>query len=59
MAAARATFPLVAQAEDLEQDPARREAAMIMVVADMAAEEMGDRLKVPKAAIEALGGAQF
>ena len=51
-AAARAKFPLVAQAELLEHDPARREAAMIMVMGDIAAEEMGDRLAIPPAAIE-------
>ena len=52
MAAARAKFPLVAQAEDLEQDPARREAAMIMVMGDIAAEEMGKRLAIPRPTIE-------
>jgi hypothetical protein len=52
VAAARATFPLVAQAEQIEQDPARREAAMIMVMADIAAEELSDRLAIPRAAIE-------
>ncbi len=52
IAAARVKFPLVAQAKDLEQDAARREAAMIMVLADIAPEEMGDRLAIPRAAIE-------
>ncbi len=52
MAAARAKFPLVAQAEELEQDPARREAAMIMVMGDIAAEEMGNRLAIPRPTIE-------
>ena len=52
MAAARAKFPLVAQAEELEQDPARREAAMIMVMGDIAAEEMSDRLAIPRPTIE-------
>jgi hypothetical protein len=52
VAAAGAKFPLVAQAEELEQDPARREAAMIMVMAGIAAEEMGDRLAIPRPAIE-------
>ena len=52
MAAARAKFPLVAQAEELEQDPARREAAMIMVMGDIAPEEMGKRLAIPRPTIE-------
>jgi hypothetical protein len=52
VAAARAKFPRVAQAEDLEHDPARREAAMILVMAGIAAAEMSDRLAIPRAAIE-------
>ena len=52
MAAARAKFPLVVQAEELEEDPARREAAMIMVMGDIAAEEMGNRLAIPRPTIE-------
>jgi hypothetical protein len=52
VAAARAKFPLVAQAEDLEHDAARREAAMIMVMADIAAEEMSSRLAIPRPTIE-------
>ena len=52
VAAARTKFPLVAQAEELEHDPARRATAMIMAMAGIAADEMGDRLAIPGAAIE-------
>jgi hypothetical protein len=52
VAAARAKFPLVAQAEDLEHDPARREAAMILVLGGITADEMSDRLAIPRPAIE-------
>jgi hypothetical protein len=45
-------FPLVAQAEDLEHDPARREAAMILVLGRISAAEMSDRLAIPRPAIE-------
>jgi hypothetical protein len=45
-AAARAEFPLIARAEDLEQDASRRGSARLMILAGAASEEMSERLGV-------------
>lgn len=45
-AAARAKFPLIALAEDLEQDATRRGSARLMILAGVAKEEMSERLGV-------------
>jgi hypothetical protein len=51
-AAARAKFPLIALAEDLEQDPIRRGSARLMILAGAASEEMSERLGVSVPAIQ-------
>ncbi len=51
-AAARAEFPLIARAEDLEQDASRRGAARLMILAGAASEEMSERLGVSQPAIQ-------
>jgi hypothetical protein len=51
-AAARAEFPLIARAEDLEQDASRRGSARLMILAGAASEEMSERLGVSRPAIQ-------
>ena len=51
-AAARAEFPLIARAEDLEQDASRRGTARLMILAGATCEEMSERLGVSQPAIQ-------
>jgi hypothetical protein len=57
--AARAKFPAIAAAQNLERDPAHRGAARLMIMAGLASEEMSRRLRISVEAVRAWESAFF
>jgi len=49
---ASVAYPLLAQAAEVEQDPAKRDDAMLMVAGGLTLEEMSERLKLPSEVIQ-------